>query len=131
MVIFCSSCFFLGIEPASYSILTYFAASKTIDFLLHGLEEYTGVTIISERSEDIRIAIVGELDRGVTIYKGKGGHRKHGENTNDTDIIFTVVTRLEIGRLQNIIKALDPNALIIQHSINDMQGGMIKKRGLH
>ena len=71
VVIFSAAAFFLGIEPASYSILTYFAASKTIDFLLHRLEEYTGVTIISERSEDIRIAIVGELDRGVTIIKGK------------------------------------------------------------
>jgi uncharacterized membrane-anchored protein YitT (DUF2179 family) len=43
VVIFSAAAFFLGIEPASYSILTYFAASKTIDFLLHGLEEYTGV----------------------------------------------------------------------------------------
>src|SRR5215213_1696638 len=131
IVIFSTAAFFLGVERASYSILTYFAASKTIDFLLYGLEEYTGVTIISEHSEEVRMAIVERLDRGVTIYSGKGGYGKKGENIKDSEIIFTVVTRLEVGKLQTMINNIDPEAFIIQHSINDMQGGMIKKRRLH
>jgi len=49
--IFSAAAFFLGIEPALYSMLTYFAASKTVDFLIHGIEEYTAVIIISEKSE--------------------------------------------------------------------------------
>ncbi len=131
VIIFSTAAFFLGVEKASYSILTYFAASKTIDYLLYGLDEYTGVTIISEQSDEVRTAIIEKLQRGVTIYSGKGGYGKKGENLGDNEIIFTVVTRLEVGTLQTIVNNIDPDAFIIQHSINDMQGGMIKKRALH
>lgn len=131
IIIFATAAFFLGLESASYSILTYFAASKTIDFLLHGLEEYTGVTIISEKSGEIRNAIVNTLGRGITVYNGKGGTGKHGESSKANEILFTVVTRLELGRLQSLILSIDSEAFIIQHSINDMQGGKIKKRALH
>lgn len=130
VLIFTTAIFFLGVEPASYSIVTYFAAAKTIDFLLHGLEEYTGVTIVSEKSEAIKTAIVEQLGRGITVYSGKGGYGKRGEATTDNEIVFTVVTRLEIGKLQALIKRIDENAFIIQHSINDMQGGMMKKMPL-
>ena len=131
IVIFAVAIKFLGVEPASYSIVTYFAAAKTIDFLLNGLEEYTGVTIISERSDEIKAAIVDDLNRGVTVYSGKGGHGKRGATSNETEIIFTVVTRLEVGKLQNIVNRIDENAFTIQHSINDMHGGMMKKMPLH
>lgn len=131
ILIFATALFFLGVEPASYSILTYFAASKTIDFLLHGLDEYTGVTIVSEHSEAIRSKIIDELGRGVTVYNGKKGYGKRGESTSENEILFTVVTRLEVGKLRSLISSIDNNAFIIQQSINDIQGGMIKQRGLH
>jgi uncharacterized membrane-anchored protein YitT (DUF2179 family) len=131
IIIFAAAAFFLGIEVAMYSILTYFAAAKMIDFLLHGIEQYTGVTIISEQSERIRQAITEKLGRGVTIYQGKRGFGKRGERNLDIDIIFTVVTRLEIPQLRREIKLLDEQAFIIQHSIDDTEGGMIKKRSLH
>jgi uncharacterized membrane-anchored protein YitT (DUF2179 family) len=131
IVIFSAATFFLGIEKALYSILTYFAASKTIDFLLNGLEEYTGVTIISEQSEEIRKAITENLGRGVTIYQGKRGFGKRGDRNLDIDIIFTVVTRLELPKLRNEVDKIDPSAFLIQQSISDTKGGMIKKRHLH
>jgi uncharacterized membrane-anchored protein YitT (DUF2179 family) len=131
VVIFATALFFLGVEPASYSILTYFAASKTIDFLLYGLEEYTGVTIVSPQSDIIRDRITEEMGRGVTVYSGKKGYGKRGESDAENDILFTVVTRLEVGRLKTIVDAIDNKAFIIQHSINDIQGGMVKQRGLH
>lgn len=131
VIIFTTAVFFLGVEPASYSILTYFAASKTIDFLLYGLDEYTGVTIISEQNDQIRKLIKDELKRGVTVYQGKGGYGKSGEKVYETEILFTVVTRLEVGTLQNLVRSVDEGAFIIQHSINDIQGGMVKQRGLH
>lgn len=131
IIIFGVAIKFLGVEPASYSIVTYFAAAKTIDFLLNGLEEYTGVTIISERSDEIKKAIVKEMNRGVTVYSGKGGYGKRGKMSEENEIVFTVVTRLEVGRLQNIVNEIDENAFTIQHSINDMHGGMIKKMPLH
>jgi uncharacterized membrane-anchored protein YitT (DUF2179 family) len=131
VIIFTTAAFFLGVERASYSILTYFAASKTIDFLLYGLEEYTGVTIISQSSEKIREVIIHELGRGVTVYTGKKGYGKRGESTMENDILFTVVTRLEVGRLQGLINSIDERAFVIQHSINDIRGGKVKQRGLH
>ncbi|HVG34159.1 MAG TPA: YitT family protein [Pyrinomonadaceae bacterium] len=124
--IFSAAAFFLGIESALYSILTYFAASKTIDFLIHGIEEYTAVTIISERSEEIRQAIITVTGRGVTVYKGRGGM-----TDAEQDILFCVVTRLEIGRLKRIATELDESAFIIFHPLSDAQGGVVKKTALH
>ena len=100
--IFSAAAFFLGIESALYSILTYFAASKTIDFLIHGLEEYTAIIIISDQSEVIRQDIIRELRRGVTVYKGRGGL-----SGAEQDILYCVVTRLEIGKVKSVVKEID------------------------
>ena len=131
ILIFTTAAFFLGIDVALYSILTYFAASKMIDFVVSGIEEYTGVTIISEHSEQIRQTITESLGRGVTIYKGKRGFGTRGDRNLEMDIVFTVVTRLELPELRLEIEQIDPKAFIIQQSINDTTGGMVKKRALH
>ena len=125
IVIFSAAAFFLGIESALYSMLTYFAASKTVDFLIHGVEEYTAVIIMSERSAEIRQAIVGELQRGVTVYKGRGGL-----TDVEQDILFCVVTRLEIGRIKITAQAIDSSAFIVVHPLADAEGGVIKKLAL-
>jgi len=131
IVIFTAAAFFLGIETALYSILTYFAASKMIDFIIRGIEQYTGVTIVSGESEQIRKAITENLGRGVTIYKGKRGYGKHSDSNLEVDIIFTVVTRLELPNLRAEVNRIDPKAFLIQQSIDDTEGGMVKKRPLH
>ena len=89
-----------------------------------------GVTIISAKSEEIRLAVTEKLGRGVTEYKGSGGFGKRGYTRMDMNIIFTVVTRLEISRLRTEIELIDPNAFVVMHSIKDTKGGMIKKRPL-
>jgi uncharacterized membrane-anchored protein YitT (DUF2179 family) len=124
--IFLAAAFFLGIESALYSILTYFAASKTIDFILHGIEEYTGITIVSAHSEWIRSVILGDLGRGVTIYKGRGGFSEA-----DQDILFCVVTRLEIAKVRKIVDEIDDSAFVVVQAISDAGGGLIKKRSIH
>jgi uncharacterized membrane-anchored protein YitT (DUF2179 family) len=128
IAIFSSAAYLINIETALYAILTYFSASKSVDFVLEGIEEYTGVTIISHRSEDIRKMIIHTLRRGVTIYSGKRGFGKRGEGQHEVDIVYTVVTRLEVSRLQQEIDAIDPLAFVIMSSIKDTKGGMIKKR---
>lgn len=124
--IFLAAAFFLGVESALYSILTYFAASKTIDFLLHGIEEYTAVIIISERNEEIRQRVIGDLNRGVTVYKGQGGLSGAEQN-----ILMCVVTRLEIGRVKTLVKEIDDRAFILIHPLSDAQGGVFKRAALH
>lgn len=124
--IFSAAAFFLGIESALYSILTYFAASKTIDFIIHGIEEYTAVVIVSEKSEAIRQAIISVLGRGVTVYKGRGGL-----TDAEQDILFCVVTRLEIGRVKSVAVEIDRGAFIVVHALADVDGGVVKKTAVH
>jgi len=130
IIIFSFGAYILSIEVALYAILTYLAASKTINFIIEGVEEYTGITIISEDSDKIRLMITEELGRGVTIYAGKGGYGKKGNVLKQIDIVYTVITRLEIARLRTEVDKIDKNAFIIMNSIKDTKGGMIKKRSL-
>ena len=106
------------------------SAAKTVDFIIEGVEEYTGITIISKKSEKIRVMITESLGRGVTVYAGKGGFGKHGEALTNFDIIYTIVTRLEVSKIKNEIDKIDKDAFIIMNSIKDTKGGMIKKRPL-
>ncbi|MBC8031024.1 MAG: YitT family protein [Pyrinomonadaceae bacterium] len=124
--IFSAAAFFLGIESALYSMLTYFAASKTIDFLIHGVDEHTAITIISDKSDEIREAIIRDLNRGVTIYKGEGGLDRVSQ-----DILFCVVTRLEIGGVKTAVREIDPSAFIVVYPLADAEGGVLKKLASH
>jgi len=130
ILIFFAAAYLLSVEIAMYAMLTYLSASKTVDFILEGVEEFTGVTIISPHSEEIADFIKQQMGRGLTIYSGKRGFGKRGDNLTSTDILFTVVTRLEISRLTNAIEKIDPNAFIVMQSIRDTRGGMVKKRPL-
>lgn len=130
IIIFSFAAWLLSLEIALYSILTYLAASKTVDFLLNGIEEYTGVTIISKKSDEIRKMITEDLGRGVTIYKGAKGYGKRGHNLDEIDIIYSVITRLEVSKLKAEIEKMDPEAFVIMNSLKDIKGGMIKKRPL-
>ncbi len=127
VIIFSVAAYYLSVEIAPYSMITYMSASKTLDFVVEGIEEYTGVTIISPHSEEIREMIVEMLGRGVTIYNGKSGFGKAGETT-DIEIVYTVITRLELSRLNAEIEKIDPQAFVVMSSIRDTKGGMIKKR---
>lgn len=131
IIIFSFAAWLLSFETALYSILAYLSASKTIDFILEGIEEYTGVTIISAKNEDIRIMITEKLGRGVTIYKGSRGYGKSGYKSGSIDILYSVITRLEVTKLSTEIEKIDPDAFVIMNSIKDTKGGMIKKRILH
>jgi uncharacterized membrane-anchored protein YitT (DUF2179 family) len=130
IIIFGSAVYILGLETALYSMLTYLSASKTVDFLIEGIEEYMGVTIISRKNEEIKQMISDKLGRGITLYKGTGGFGKKGHYSQDMEIVFTVVTRLEISRLRSEIEKIDDDAFVVMHSIKDTKGGMIKKRSL-
>jgi len=131
IAIFLTAAFFLGVDSALYSILTYAAASRTIEFLLHGLEEYTSIVIISNQSEEIKQALVNRLNRGVTVFKGAGGLGSHGINETEREILFCVVTRLEIGSVKNAIIEIDPNAFITTSALSDVHGGLVKKPMFH
>ena len=132
VLIFSIAAFKLGLPTALYSVMTYYAASHTINFVIEGLEEYTGFTIISGQSELIKEKLVLELGRGITIYKGERGFLKDSfEVSHPVDIIFTVVTRLEVRRLTNIVQSIDPKAFMFTGTIKEAAGGVLKKRARH
>ena len=129
IIIFSIAAIEIHVENALYSIITYYAASQAINFVIEGLEEYTGFTIISGHSEEIKEKLVMDLGRGITIYKGERGFLKDSfHESHPTDIIFTVVTRLEVRRLKNIVYNIDPKAFMFTGSIKDASGGVLKKK---
>ncbi len=131
VIIFLAAAYVFSVETALYAMLTYLAASKTVDFVVSGIEEYVGVTIISEKNEEIRLAIIEKLGRGCTLYYGKKGYAKRGETLKKTDIVYTLITRLELTKLKSEVENIDPDAFIVMHSIKDVKGGVIKKRPMH
>jgi uncharacterized membrane-anchored protein YitT (DUF2179 family) len=131
-VIFLASAFYFNVERALFAMLTYYVASKTIDYVVEGLEEYTGVTIISQKSEEIKHTLVMKLGKGITVYKGERGFMKDSfEVSADCDIVFTVITRLEVRRLRTAIHAIDPKAFVVTNSIKETAGGVLKRRKEH
>jgi uncharacterized membrane-anchored protein YitT (DUF2179 family) len=130
IAIFSVAAYLLSIDIALYAILTYFVASKTVDFIIEGIDEYTGVTIISHRNEEISELITGTLGAGITVYKGVSGFGKSGHVARDSNILYTVITRLEVSRLKTEIKLIDPHAFIIMNTVIDAKGGMIRKKAI-
>lgn len=131
-ILFLFATLFVGFDVALYAILTYYIATRTIDYVIEGLEEFTGVTIISAHSEEIKRCLVQELGRGITIYKGERGFLKESfEISTDVDIVFTVITRLEVRRLRNLVHTIDPRAFVFTHTIKEAAGGVLSRTAHH
>jgi len=126
VVLFLAAMSALGVEPALYSILTYLAAAKTLDFVLHGIDEYTAITIVSASNARIRERITADLGRGVTVFKGYGGMSRA-----EQDILYCVVTRLEIGKVKAIVKEIDQSAFFVFHPLSGAEGGTFGVKRFH
>lgn len=126
--IFSAGAYLLSIEVALYAILTYLVAAKTVNYVVDGVEEYIGVTIISLENEEIRVMLTEKMGRACTIYRGKQGYSPDGGQREDTVIIYTVMTRLELAKLSTEIDKIDKNAFIVMGVVKDIKGGMIKRK---
>jgi uncharacterized membrane-anchored protein YitT (DUF2179 family) len=130
VVIFSVAAWLIDVETALYAMITYLAASRTMDLVIEGIEEYTGITIISPHHEDIRHMIANVMGRGLTVYNGKRGYTK-GAGANDVDILYCVLTRLEVSRFLSEVEKIDPNAFIVMNPVKDVRGGIMRKRRAH
>ncbi|MGZ3884374.1 MAG: YitT family protein [Bacteroidia bacterium] len=131
IVIFSFAAWLLSLEIALYSILAYLSASKTVDFFIEGIEEYISVSIVSEKSEEIREMITAGMGQAVTIYRGAKGFGLSRDEFNEIDILHSVVTRFEVTRLKKEVERIDPDAFMVMNRVKDIKGGMIRKRPLH
>jgi uncharacterized membrane-anchored protein YitT (DUF2179 family) len=126
IILFLITALLITPEIALYSILTFLVASRTTDYIIHGIEEYIGITIVSNCSDEVKKAIYERLGVGITIYKGKGGFESEGA-VSEREILHTIITRLEVRKLHLILDEIDPEAFVIEYDVHDVRGGMVRK----
>ena len=119
------SAFVFGWDRAMYSLIAYFIAFKTIDITVEGLDESKSVIIVSQEHKEISMALTDRLGRGVTLLHGEGAYK--GDTTN---VIYVVVSRLELAKLKGIVHGFDENALISIGSV-DATGKNYGKKAIH
>ena len=122
VIIYAAAGFVFGAEKAMYAIITYFIASKIIDAVLEGLNNSKSVRIISDKSYEIGQALLERLDVGVTYLDGEGGF-----SGKEKKLIYCVVARLEMAKLKEIVKEIDPAAFVAVVDVHETYGGRIKK----
>jgi uncharacterized membrane-anchored protein YitT (DUF2179 family) len=129
-LIMLAAAFFFGIEPAMYSLLTYFTAIKVTDYVVEGFEEYTALTVISKEHELVKELIVKKFGKAISVYKGERGYLPETFHIHhDCDIIMAVVTRLEVHRIKKAITEIDPKAFFYVQTIKEVKGGIVKQVG--
>lgn len=121
-----SAGFVFGWDRAMYSLIAYFIAFKTIDITIEGLDESKSVIVISDQADEISAAVMARLGRGVTALQGKGCYTQKEKN-----VLYIVVTRLEIAKLRSIIRDLDDTAFVSISNVHEVFGGRFKKRAIH
>jgi len=130
--IFLTAAIFLGIETAMFSIITYFTATKMIDYVVDGLDQFTALTIISSQSEKIKQIILQDFNKGITVYKGERGYLPGTEYASkECDIIITIVTRLELLNIKQAVTKADPKAFLFVQPIREASGGVLTKSSNH
>lgn len=128
-LIFAVAAFRFGIETAMYSIITYFTASRAINYVVDGIEQFTAVNIISAKHEEIKSFLVNELGKGITVYKGERGYLPGSfDIKTDAEIIVTIVTRLEIKQIQEALLKIDPRVFVYIQTIKEASGGILKAK---
>lgn len=129
-LIMLAAAFFFGIEPAMYSLLTYFTAIKVTDYVVEGFEEYTALTVISKEHELVKELIVKKFGKAISVYKGERGYLPETFHIHhECDIIMAVVTRLEVHRIKKAITEIDPKAFFYVQTIKEVKGGIVKQVG--
>jgi uncharacterized membrane-anchored protein YitT (DUF2179 family) len=131
-LLFLLAAFYFGKAAAMYSILTYFTAVKTSDYVVDGFDEFTALTVISKEHEGVKSIIVNDFKKAISVYKGERGYLPNSFDVkNDCDIVMTIVTRLEVHRIKEAISALDPNAFFYLQRVKEVNGGIVKKNKAH
>ena len=123
VLLFVSSIYFLGLEIAMYSILTYISAAKAIDFIVTGLDEHISMMIVTQKSPEIRQHLLEAFQKGVTVLKAEGGY-----SLKNQDVLFCVMTRFDLSKIKSSILVQDPGAFIITHKVGYSSGGLINSR---
>ncbi len=115
-----------GWDKAMYSLVAYFVISKMIDVVIKGLDESYAVIIVTDAHEEITSALNDRLGRGVTLLHGAGGYTGASK-----EVLYCVVTRLEVDKLKEIVLEKDESAFVTINAVHDIVGGRFKKKSIH
>jgi uncharacterized membrane-anchored protein YitT (DUF2179 family) len=107
----------VGREVAMYSLVALFVASRVIDFVIEGVKTGKALTIISDHNLEIASAIHERLERGTTILKAIGGY-----TGKDRQVVYCVVPREEVTRVQQIVSEKDPRAFVVVNDVHEVLG---------
>lgn len=120
LVIYGIAGFIFGLDRAMYSLLTYFITFRVIDFISEGFEQAKAALIITEKGTDMAKEIYKRLGRTVTTIRGKG------LISGEKEVLYCVLTRLEIYELRHIADEMDESAFITILDVSDIIGQHIK-----
>ena len=123
LFIFAIAGFVYDWQHAMYSIITYFVAYKTMDIVIEGLNESKSVMIITDYSTEIGKDIMEKMDVSVTYIDAEGGYSGIKKR-----IVYCVISRLQVQKLKEIAKNIDPRAFIAIENVYEVEGVRIKKR---
>ena len=118
--------FLFGWDKAMYSLVAYYVISKMIDVVVKGLDESYAVMVVADNYQEISAALMNRLGRGVTILHGEGGY-----TGDEKKILYSVVTRLEVDKLKEIVREKDDSAFVTINPVHDIIGGRFKKKAIH
>lgn len=109
--------FFFGRSVAMYTLVAVFVATRVIDFVQEGAYTAKAAMIISDRSDEIAKRVVEELERGATVFSGRGAYTAAEKN-----ILYCVVSRTELIRLKSVVYDIDPKAFMIINEVHEVLG---------
>ena len=112
-------------NSAMYSLIAYFICSRMIDAVSTGLDSSKGIFIVTTDYDAVADAIVHDMGRAVTRLHGQGGYLK-----DDKDVLYCVVTRLEVTKLKQVVHHIDPSAFLSVFDVQEVQGGLVKGKSL-
>jgi uncharacterized membrane-anchored protein YitT (DUF2179 family) len=121
VLIFVAAIFVFNLETALYAMLTYLCASRTVDYVVYGIEEFMCVQVFSDRSPALYKVMKKDLHLDVMVMHGQRS-MPHGtpEKHHPVAILQVIVTRLDLARVLNAVQSMDHGATIIYHPVTDM-----------
>lgn len=126
IILFAVTALLISIEVSMYSTLTFLVTSKVIDFMIQGFENYVGLMIVSKKYDEIESELIKKINIGITVYKSTKGYGSSGLK-EQSEVIHTVINRIDINRTYNLIEEIDDKAFIIEFDVNNVKGGILKK----
>ncbi len=126
IILFGITALVINLDVALYSILAFLVTAKVTDFIIRGFEDFIGLMIVSRKSEEIRTSILNDVGTGLTIYKGSSGYAPMGDS-EDLNIIHTVINRIDLRRIHRVIDAADPTAFVVEYDVNNIKGGVLRR----